>query len=493
LVWAFLASSYSRADAPVIEYEIPDDGWVEVPLDFTFPFYGKNYITSFMFANGVVGFLEPDPADWGLCCNGVDLNNYTGSRFNYTIMPFHTDLINMGKGQFYSQGDSTYQKYIWKNLSEYYDDTTDNTFDLTIYPAGNIQMTYEKVDIKNHNVTVGIVGDHSAGEYEQWFYNDVQVNGAVYWDSQGTEAVVIPVGESICSAEPLSSLICNYYPEAYADYIYNQNCAADPLYDVGCTGYWDAYYAQQCSINALYDTQCPGYQQAYLDQQCELDDGYSPSCPNYYLTVVVEEEPVEIYVPPVQIVIPEVIIVSVVVAEVIVLEVQEVAAVEVVEEAPPLDIIEEVEAELEEAIAEEVAENEPSSEVDEEVAEKEVIEEVVVVQAAKVATKEPTKKEKMDAKQKKMRTIIANKLKSLAKEIGEAATLQVQKELQNYIIALLGYNSGFNAGIGLVDSPFYPDEAMYEDKQIPENQRGLRNGLANQILHNKLVDLQWQN
>ena len=442
----FLLSSYSNADARVIEYEIPDDGWVEVPLGFTFPFYGNNYITSFMFANGVVGFLEPQ--NDGLCCNGIDLDNYTGSRFNYTIMPFHTDLINTGRGQFYSQGDATYQKYVWKNLAEYYDDTTSNTFDLTIYPAGNIQMTYEKLDIKRHNVTVGIVGDRSAGEYEQWFYNDIQVNGAVYWDSQGTEPIVIPEGNSICSAEPMSSLICNYYPEAYADYIYNQECAESPLYDIGCDG----------------------YQQAYLDQQCDLDSSYSVSCPNYYLTIVVEEETVVAYIPPIQVVMPEVVIAATVVQETVQVALEEAVETEIVEEAQA-DIIEEVEAELEEVFAEEVAE----------------------VVTAKVEVKEPTKKEKKQSKDQKMRAIITNKLKSLAKEIGEATSLQAQKDLQNYIIALLGYNSGFNKGIALVDAPFYEYEVVYADKKIPENQRGLRNGLANQILHNKLVDLQWQN
>ena len=36
------------------------------------------------------------------------------------------------------------------------------------------------------------------------------------------------------------------------------------------------------------------------------------------------------------------------------------------------------------------------------------------------------------------------------------------------------------------------DKGIYLDKDIPDNQRGLRNGLANEILHNKLMDLQWQ-
>ena len=105
---------------------------------------------------------------------------------------------------------------------------------------------------------------------------------------------------------------------------------------------------------------------------------------------------------------------------------------------------------------------------------------------------EPTAKEKKASKEKKMREIITNKLKSLAKEVGEASSLQAQKDLQAYIIALLNYNSGFNTGTALVDGTFYEYEDIYTKERIPENQRGLRNGLANEILHNKLVDLQWQ-
>jgi len=116
---SFLPSSPTKADAPIIEHTISDDGWVEVPLDFTFPFYGNSYVTSFMFSNGVVGFLDPLNVAGsgyiydGLCCNGQNFEGgATGVRFNYTIMPFHTDLIDTGIGKFYTQGDSTYQKYM---------------------------------------------------------------------------------------------------------------------------------------------------------------------------------------------------------------------------------------------------------------------------------------------------------------------------------------------------------------------------------------------
>ena len=112
---------------------------------------------------------------------------------------------------------------------------------------------------------------------------------------------------------------------------------------------------------------------------------------------------------------------------------------------------------------------------------------------AEAKTTEPTPEQKKKAREKKMKEIITNKLKSLAKEVGEASTLQAQKDLQNYIIALLGYSSGFNTyGSELIDGNFYKDEEIYQNVRLPENQRGLLNGLASEILHEKMVDMQWQ-
>jgi hypothetical protein len=155
-------------------------------------------------------------------------------------MPWNTDLIDTGVGKFYTQGDSTFQKYMWENLSEYYDRNTSNTFDLTIYPMGNIDVNYEQVQINNHAVTVAVVGDLSQGEYEQWFYNH-PTSGAIFWNSQEDDPVEIANGESVCSVIPDSHISCLYYPQVYADNVYNQQCDLDPLYDYGCPGWDDAY------------------------------------------------------------------------------------------------------------------------------------------------------------------------------------------------------------------------------------------------------------
>jgi len=576
LVSFFLLCSSCKADAPIIEHTIADDGWVEVPLDFTFPFYGNSYVTSFMFANGVVGFLDPLTVEGsgyiydGLCCSGQDFSSgATGVRFNFTIMPWHTDLIDTGPGHFYTQGDSTFQKYMWEGVDEYYQVTRENTFDLTIYPLGNIKMTYEELDIANHSVTVAVVGDLSQGQYTQWFYNH-PTNGAIYWDTSESAPVDIGEGASICDVVPLSSLTCNYYPEAYAEAYYEEQCAISSLYDVGCAGYSEAYANQQCSLDSLWSTSCTNYETAYLDDQCETNPLYSVYCPGYAAAIVEEEieqeleeefeEEWEDYSYEVETIMPwddfefidftdmpttddygiaddynsepemEYEMTFEEVFQELEIELmeafedfempmmedmpedfEEIEMEELMEEPEMEEPIDEPEPEEEtlseeqeqeepeqEEIIEEESEAEETEEVEEEIEEEieEVIEEEPEdddrIMLAEAEVKEPTKEEKQAAKKKKMKEIIVNKLKELAKEVGEASTLQAQKDLQNYIIALLGYNSGFNTGTALVDGTFYEYEDIYTNKKIPENQRGLLNGLASQILHEKMVDMQWQ-
>ena len=482
---AFLALSFSLfswSDPEIVEHQIGDDGWIEVPLDFTFPFYGNSYVTSFMFSNGVVGFLDPLDVPGtgivydGLCCQGQDLSSFTGVRFNYTIMPWNTDLIDTGVGKFYTQGDETFQKYMWENLSEYYDRNTSNTFDLTIYPMGNIDVNYEQVQINNHAVTVAVVGDLSQGEYEQWFYNH-PTNGAIFWNSQEDDPVEIANGESVCSVIPDSHISCLYYPQVYADNVYNQQCALDPLYDYGCDGWDDAY------IDEYVEEDVP---EVWEDDEESIESIFVLEEPEVFQIIEIEAlDDYTLIATTIEEAIPEM--------------------EDLFEEIAQEELIEEIEAELEEFLEPELEEepleepieeelDEPEPEEDtvqeeqtEEEPEQEAVVEVVEQPVLKKAAKKASKKEKM-------REIIGNKLKNLAVEMGEAASLEEQQKLQSLILALLNFNAGFNSYNTqlLIDGVFYKDKGIYLDKDIPDNQRGLRNGLANEILHNKLMDLQWQ-
>jgi hypothetical protein len=471
----------SSSDPEIVEHQIADDGWIEVPLDFTFPFYGNSYVTSFMFSNGVVGFLDPLDVDGtgyihdGLCCSGQDFaSGATGVRFHYTIMPWHTDLIDTGVGRFYTQGDETFQKYMWEDLSEYYIPDSRNSFDLTIYPMGNIEVNYEEVQIRNHAVTVGVVGDLSQGEYEQWFYNH-PTNGAIFWNSAEDDPVEIANGESVCSVIPDSHISCLYYPQVYADNVYNQQCALDPLYDYGCDGWSDAY------IEEYVEPEEP----EVWEEVEEVEEIFVIEEPPVF--EIIDIQPLENFTPAT--------------IEEALVEIET-----VFEELAQEELIEELEAELEEFLEPEVEEEPIEEPTEEELDEQEPEEETVQEEQT---TEEPQQEEvvvevveepklvetkKKASKKQKMREIISDKLKNLAVEMGEAVSLEEQQKLQTLILTLLNFNADFNSYNTqlLVDGIFYEDKGIYLDKDIPDNKKGLRNGLANEILHNKLMDLQWQ-
>jgi len=150
--------------------------------------------------------------------------------------------------------------------------------------------------------------------------------------------------------------------------------------------------------------------------------------------------------------------------------------------------VEEEEVDDSETEESETTEEEPAEATEEEETIQEEEQEVMV---AKVEPKKPTAAEKKKARQKKIREIITEKLKNLAVEMGEASSLKAQKELQAYIIALLNYNSGFSSyNLQLTDVDFYDSRVIY-DIRLPDSLRGRRIGLASELLHKQLVDIQW--
>jgi hypothetical protein len=270
----------------VVQHNISDDGYVRVPLQFSFPYYGRVFTESYMFSNGVVGFLNPSNS-W--CCTGFDLRTNNGTPFSFAIMPLQTDLLNYS-GRFLTEGTPQYQRYKWENISEFGVPENLNTFGVEIRPSGYIGMHYEKVNISpSRPVTIGMTGD--VGEYTQFYHGAgfSQTNFNYITESTGNQCLVNPLFSpncsgyqeaylaQQCSASSLYSPQCPNYAQAYQD----QQCSIDPLYSTSCQGYEQAYFNNQCSINALFNSQCQGYEQAYLNQQCNISQLYSASCSGY--------------------------------------------------------------------------------------------------------------------------------------------------------------------------------------------------------------------
>jgi len=233
-------SYYSKAQ--IVQHQISDDGYVRVPLQFPFPYYGQVFTQSYMFSNGVIGFLNPTQS---FCCNGFDITQ-PNHPFTYAIMPLQTDLINY-QGRFLTQGSTQFQRYTWENISEYGIPNNLNTFSVEIRPSGYIGMHYEKVNLSPwRTVTIGMTGGN--GEYTQHYY------GAGFSTNTAFSHITETTGNP---------------------------CLINPLFSPSCSGYQEAYLTQQCSISSLFSPQCPNYQQAYIEQQCLLNALYSTSCSGY--------------------------------------------------------------------------------------------------------------------------------------------------------------------------------------------------------------------
>lgn len=267
--------SLNYGAAPVTTHTMGDDGWVNVPLQFGFPFYGKVFTNSFMFDNGVVGFFDPvaggcNPAN-GFCggqqWNSQPFSNNMGNQFSYMIAPLWADLAPNSNTKYLTQGDATFQKYTWENIGQYYDQSKLQTFDLTIKPSGFIGVNYTDVNLNQTNVSIGTIGNPALGEYNQVAFHPAGtvLTGVPNWSLNNTP--------DACSTNPLASPSCPGYTDAM--------CTANPLYATTCPGYQQAYFTQQCSSNPLYSTQCPGYAVAYLELQCSANPLYSTTCQGY--------------------------------------------------------------------------------------------------------------------------------------------------------------------------------------------------------------------
>lgn len=233
----------------VLQHNISDDGYARVPLQFPFPYHGRVFTESYMFSNGVVGFLNPTNS-W--CCTGFNLETSRGSPFDFAIMPLQTDLLNYS-GRFLTEGTAQYQRYKWENISEFGVPGNLNTFGVEIRPSGYIGMHHEQINISpGRPITIGMTGDTSAGEFTQRYH------GAGFSSNEIVSYITQNTGDR-CLSDPLSSISCPGYAQAYLV----QQCSLNALYDSSCPGYAEAYFNQQCSNNALYDRRCPGYQAAY--------------------------------------------------------------------------------------------------------------------------------------------------------------------------------------------------------------------------------------
>lgn len=206
-----LMCSVSTLAQQTITHQIGDDGFVEVPLQFVFPYYGQYFTNSWMYDNGVVGFYSPfNGYNGGQSYFSQPFSANMGGQFSYMIAPLWTDLINYS-GTFTTQGNPQFQRYSWNNISQWGYPNNLNTFSLEITASGSINFQYDQVNIQGYPVSTGTTGNLAQNEFEQMFYapsgNTITTNDLVAWNEQPETTP--------CETDPLSSSGCPGYALAY--------------------------------------------------------------------------------------------------------------------------------------------------------------------------------------------------------------------------------------------------------------------------------------
>ena len=380
--------------------------------------------------------------------------------------------------------------------------------------------------------------DSQCPGYETAYFNQQCSLDPLY--NQGCTGYAVAYFNQQCSIDPLYNSECDGYAAAYLnqqceiDVLYSplctgyetayllQQCSLDVFYSTECQGYDEAYLNLQCSLNTLYDETCPGYDFAYFNNQCSLDPQYDIDCPGYIEPEEEIQSPIEpIDSPTIIALATPVILVPVEPVIEIIPEIEIVEVIEPIEQEIEINIIEEIEAEIEIEIddiqEDQKEENQDSDSVSKD--EPEESEDIVskvpdeVDEQEEKEVQEPDSTDDVDmgsgtkdkssntedgndkgntSKREKIKKIVENKLKSLAEDMGNAASLEQQKQIQQQVLALINYNPEFKTYGTTLPGGYYPDVNFYKTKQLADSQRGLRMGLANQILHNKMVDMQWQ-
>lgn len=428
--------------------QLGDDGSTVVQLPFTFEYYGEKFTSVQMLSNGVLSF----PATGGsYCCNGADISELTNPSNNYIIAAAWTDLVTLNDGAYYlSTPDSV--TFGWYGVIEYYNTNNRNSFEVELYSLGDIELRYGGLNITNHTVSAGLTGDLSKGEYVELYYGQ----------GFSLDAPLVPDvgGPDPCELDPLSSPSCSGYEQAY----YSQQCSINPLYDSGCAGYAEAYYNQQCSLDPLYDAGCPGYAEALFTQNCSTNPLFDSRCEGYATAIALS-----------------------------LAQEQQTALVDQnLSNSEPLDTLLSTQpqpvqlATMQDEIVQTIPVEEITSTIVEEPTQedKAAAEEMLQELVGDTTDKKPTDKQK---------AAVAAKIAELRRDLesGKASAKEIAA-IQAQLVALVSFVPGFDQYyITIPDAPFYQEEPLYQNQQLPSTRNAARFGLASELRYNEMVEMQY--
>ena len=207
------------------------------PLGFDFEFYGSTFDDVNISMNGFFTFQNNFSVPRS--------RNYLSevipaTSFNYTVYPLWTDLINNGTQNPYIKtfGNTadTDQYFVigWYDAREY-NNFNKNSFEAILYETTNvIEFRYDKINISNHDITIGLQGNNEAVTYLR--YEDT--NSTTYSETDNF---------SLTTAEVVDESFSNLSSECLVDSSYSELC---DVYDLTFDGTEeDDYYLQGSGVS----------------------------------------------------------------------------------------------------------------------------------------------------------------------------------------------------------------------------------------------------
>lgn len=298
-----------------------------------------------------------------------------------------------------------------------------------------------------------------------------------------------------CNISALYDPSCPGYAVAYL----NQQCTASALYAPNCPGYATAYYNQQCSINALYDSGCTGYAVAYKTQQCSLDALYATDCPGYSVayakknilnttsttsTTTTTTSTVSTTAPSTTVssdgtVSTSVAVVSDSNVNAAITQPSTTSATSVSPASPTS-----------------VLQQQPVQQVQTQPSQQTSTSSQPQQQTSSSSSSQPSSRQAIqERRMEQARQQAVERGKNLAKDMGAAASLEKQIEIQGVVLSAMAYVPGFDAygKTKIPDAMFYAPYQVYGNQKTIDNARASRRLFGgSDRLHQEMVDQQYQ-
>ena len=186
-------------------------------LGFNFNYYGNTYSQARVAMNGFVTFNSN--------FNVYNQRNYLSevipaSGFDFTVFALWSDFIdknnNNGSPYVGTYGDAGSRYWVagWYNVNEYRNNNL-SSFEAILYETTNvIEFRYDKINVSNHDITIGVQGNNEAVTYLRYEDNNSKTfNRADDWSL--TTATVIDESFTNLSSECLIdsdfSELCQVY------------------------------------------------------------------------------------------------------------------------------------------------------------------------------------------------------------------------------------------------------------------------------------------